>query len=81
MPALKILFVAMKAQQGWKRIPPEKRRAILTAAQTQATKHGPTVARAVKNNGPTVARAVKDQGPTVAKQLGRALREAAKKRP
>ncbi len=34
-----------------------------------------------RTNGPTVARAVKDQGPTVAKQLGRALREAAKKRP
>ena len=70
MPALKILFVAMKAQQGWKRIPPEKRRAILQTAQSSAKKHGPTVARAVK-----------DQGPTVAKQLGRALREAAKKRP
>ena len=80
MPALKILFVAMKAQQGWKRIPPEKRRAILETAQSSARKHGPTVARAVKSNGPTVARAVKDQGPTVAKQLGRALREAAKKR-
>ena len=70
MPALKILFVAMKAQQGWKRIPPEKRRAILQTAQSSAKKHGPTVARAVKDNGPTVA-----------KQLGRALREAAKKRP
>jgi acyl-CoA reductase-like NAD-dependent aldehyde dehydrogenase len=70
MPALKILFVAMKAQQGWKRIPPEKRRAILQTAQSSAKKHGPMVARTVK-----------DQGPTVAKQLGRALREAAKKRP
>jgi hypothetical protein len=69
MPALKILFVAMKAQQGWKRIPPAQRRAILMAAQTQAKKHGPTVAKAVK-----------DQGPSAAKQLGRALR-AAKKRP
>lgn len=69
MPALKILFVAMKAQQGWKRIPPAQRRAILTAAQTQAKKHGPTVAKAVR-----------DQGPSAAKQLGRALR-AAKKRP
>ena len=69
MPALKILFVAMKAQEGWKKIPPEKRRAMLAAAQSSAKKHGPTVARAVK-----------DQGPTVAKQLGRALRSA-KKRP
>jgi acyl-CoA reductase-like NAD-dependent aldehyde dehydrogenase len=80
MPALKILFVAMKAQQGWKRIPPEKRRAILETAQSSARKHGPTVARAVKEQGPTVARAVKEQGPSMAKQLGRALR-AAKKRP
>ena len=80
MPALKIIFIAMKAQQGWKRIPPEKRRAILETAQSSARKHGPTVARAVKSNGPTVARAVKDNGPTVAKQLGRALRSA-KKRP
>jgi acyl-CoA reductase-like NAD-dependent aldehyde dehydrogenase len=69
MPALKILFIAMKAQQGWKRIPPAQRRAILTAAQAQAKKHGPTVAKAVR-----------DQGPSAAKQLGRALR-AAKKRP
>jgi acyl-CoA reductase-like NAD-dependent aldehyde dehydrogenase len=69
MPALKILFVAMKAQQGWKRIPPEQRRRILETAQSSARKHGPMVARTVK-----------DQGPTVAKQLGRALR-AAKKRP
>ena len=68
MPALKILFVAMKAQQGWKRIPPERRRAILQTAQSSAKKHGPTVARAVKDNGPTVA-----------KQLGRALRSAAKR--
>jgi acyl-CoA reductase-like NAD-dependent aldehyde dehydrogenase len=81
MAAFKILLVAMKAQQGWKRIPPERRRAILEVAQSSAKKHGPTVARAVRDQGPTVARAVKDQGPTVAKQLGRALREAAKKRP
>ena len=80
MPALKIIFIAMKAQQGWKRIPPEKRRAILETAQSSARKHGPTVARAVKSNGPTLARAVKDNGPTFAKQLGRALRSA-KKRP
>ena len=43
MPALKIVFVAMKAQQGWKKIPPEQRRAILEAAQTlreEARAHG-----------------------------------------
>jgi len=69
MPALKLLFVAMKVQQGWKRIPPAQRQAILQAAQRSAKKHGPMVARTVK-----------EQGPTVAKQIGRALREA-KKRP
>ncbi|HXV32378.1 MAG TPA: hypothetical protein VD769_00090 [Gaiellaceae bacterium] len=78
MPALKIVFLAMKAQQGWKRIPPEKRRQILDTAQNQAKRHGPTVARAVRSQGPTVARAVKAQGPSMAKQLGRALRAAKK---
>ena len=68
MPAFKVLIVAMKAQQGWKRIPPEQRRAIVQAAQRQAKKHGPAVARTVK-----------EQGPTVAKQLVRTLRESRKK--
>jgi hypothetical protein len=68
MPAFKILLVAMKAQQGWKRIPPEQRRAILEAAQRSAKKHGPAVARTVKQ-----------QGPTVAKQLARVLRESRKR--
>ena len=80
MAAFKILLVAMKAQQGWKRIPPERRRAILEVAQSSAKKHGPTVARAVRDQGPTVAKAVREQGPSMAKQLGRALRTA-KKRP
>jgi len=68
MPAFKVLLVAMKAQQGWKRIPPEQRRALLKAAQASARKHGPAVARTVK-----------EQGPSVAKQLGRALRESRKR--
>jgi hypothetical protein len=68
MPAFKVLIVAMKAQQGWKRIPPEQRRAIVQAAQRQARKHGPAVARTVK-----------ERGPTVAKQLAKALRESRKK--
>jgi hypothetical protein len=68
VPAFKVLIVAMKAQQGWKRIPPEQRRAIVQAAQRQAKKHGPAVARTVK-----------EQGPTVAKQLVRTLRESRKK--
>jgi acyl-CoA reductase-like NAD-dependent aldehyde dehydrogenase len=68
MPAFKVLIVAMKAQQGWKRIPPEQRRAIIQVAQRQAKKHGPAVARTVK-----------EQGPTMAKQLAKALRESRKK--
>jgi hypothetical protein len=68
MPAFKVLLVAMKAQQGWKRIPPEQRRAIVQAAQRQARKHGPAVARTVK-----------EQGPTMARQLAKALRESRKK--
>jgi acyl-CoA reductase-like NAD-dependent aldehyde dehydrogenase len=58
----------MKAQQGWKKIPPEQRRAIVQAARRSARKHGPAVARTVK-----------EQGPTVAKQLAKVLRESRKK--
>ena len=68
MPAFKILFVAMKAQRGWKRIPPAQRRAILEAAQKSAKKHGPAIARTVKQ-----------QGPTVARQLAKVLRESRKR--
>jgi acyl-CoA reductase-like NAD-dependent aldehyde dehydrogenase len=78
MPAFKVLLVAMKAQQTWRRLPPEQRRRILATAQSQAKRHGPTVARAVRDQGPTVAKAVKAQGPSMAKQLGRALRAAKK---
>ena len=68
MPALKVLFVAMKVQQGWKKIPPEQRRAMIQAAQRSAKKHGPLVAKTVK-----------ERGPTFAKQLGRAIRESRKR--
>jgi acyl-CoA reductase-like NAD-dependent aldehyde dehydrogenase len=68
MPAFRILLVAMKAQRGWKRIPPAQRRAILEAAQKQAKKHGPAVARTVKQ-----------QGPTAVKQLAKVLRESRKR--
>jgi acyl-CoA reductase-like NAD-dependent aldehyde dehydrogenase len=78
MSTFKVITVAMKARRGWSRLPPEQRRAILAAAGSSARKHGPTVARAVKEQGPTVARAVKDQGPTFAKSLARALRESRK---
>jgi hypothetical protein len=69
MAAFKVLLVAMKAQQGWKRIPPAQRRAILEYAGRSAKKHGPAVARTVKQ-----------QGPTMARQLAKVLRES-KKRP
>ena len=68
MPAFKVLFVAMKAQQGWKRIPPEQRRAIIQAAQ-----------RSAKTHGPLVARTVKERGPTAARKLAEILRESRKK--
>jgi acyl-CoA reductase-like NAD-dependent aldehyde dehydrogenase len=68
MPALKVVFLAMKTRQAWRRIPPAQRRAILAAAQQQATKHGPAVARSVKQ-----------QAPTMARQLGKMLRESRKR--
>jgi hypothetical protein len=52
----KTLVVALKARQAWKRIPPAQRRAILQAAQSSARKHGPTVAKTVRDRGPVVAR-------------------------
>jgi hypothetical protein len=68
MPAFKVLLVAMKTRQAWRKIPPAQRRAILAAAQSQAKKHGPTVARSVKQ-----------QAPTMARQLGKMLRESRKR--
>jgi TRAP-type C4-dicarboxylate transport system substrate-binding protein len=68
VPALKVLFVAMKVQQGWRKIPPEQRRAMIQAAQRSAKKHGPLVAKTVK-----------EQGPTAARKLAEILRESRKK--
>jgi acyl-CoA reductase-like NAD-dependent aldehyde dehydrogenase len=68
LPAFKVLYVAMKTRQAWRRIPPAQRRAILAAAQQQAKKHGPAVARSVKQ-----------QAPTMARQLGKMLRESRKR--
>jgi acyl-CoA reductase-like NAD-dependent aldehyde dehydrogenase len=65
----KSVLVALKARQAWKRIPPAQRKAILRAAQSSAKKHGPTVARTVR-----------DRGPDVAKRLTEAIRESRKKR-
>ena len=58
MAAWKVLLLAMKARQGWNRIPPERRRQILEAAQTTARKHGPVVAKTVREQGPVVAKRV-----------------------
>jgi hypothetical protein len=64
----KSVLVALKARQAWKRIPPAQRRAILQAAQQSARKHGPTVAKTVR-----------DQGPVVAKRFAEAVRQSRKR--
>ena len=66
------LVAALKAKRTWDRIPPEQRRKLLENAKTQATKHGPTVANAVKEQAPAVTGAVKSR----ATVLGRAAAEA-----
>jgi hypothetical protein len=63
----KTIVVALKARQAWKRIPPAQRRAILKAAQSSAKKHGPTVAKTLR-----------EQGPVVAKRLAQAARQPRK---
>jgi len=47
MAAWKLLFLAMKARRGWKRIPPEQRRRLLRSAERTARRHGPVVAKRV----------------------------------
>jgi len=64
----KSVLVALKARQAWKRIPPAQRKAILHAAQASARKHGPTVAKTVRN-----------QGPVVAKRFAEAVRQSRKR--
>ena len=64
----KSVLVALKARQAWKRIPPAQRKAILQAAQASARKHGPTVAKTVR-----------DQGPVVAKRFAEAVRQSRKR--
>jgi acyl-CoA reductase-like NAD-dependent aldehyde dehydrogenase len=58
MAVWKVALLALKAQRGWKRIPPERRRQLLSAAQTTARKHGPVVAKTVREQGPVVAKRV-----------------------
>ena len=64
----KSVLVALKARQAWKRIPPAQRKAILQAAQQSARKHGPTVAKTVR-----------DQGPVVAKRFAETVRQSRKR--
>jgi acyl-CoA reductase-like NAD-dependent aldehyde dehydrogenase len=67
--AWSVLLLAMKARRGWRRIPPAQRRALLEAAQREARKRGPIVAKTVR-----------EQGPEVAKRVAGALRETRKRR-
>ena len=41
----KIGLLALKMRRGWARIPPEQRKKILKSAGKQARKHGPRVAK------------------------------------
>jgi acyl-CoA reductase-like NAD-dependent aldehyde dehydrogenase len=59
--AWKLALLAMKAQRGWKRIPPDQRRRLLEAAQTSARKHGPVIAKTVRDQGPVVAKRVAER--------------------
>jgi acyl-CoA reductase-like NAD-dependent aldehyde dehydrogenase len=45
MASWKFVALALKAQRGWKRIPPDQRRQIIENATKQARKHGPLVAK------------------------------------
>jgi hypothetical protein len=45
MATWKFVALALKAQRGWKRIPPEQRRQIMENAAKQARRHGPIVAK------------------------------------
>lgn len=71
MPASwKLFTAALKAKRAWDRLPPEHRRQILEQAGKQAKQHGPTVAKAMR-----------DQAPAVAKRLQEAMRNTRKPPP
>ena len=59
--AWKLALLALKARRGWKRIPPEQRRRLMEAAQTSAKKHGPVIAKTVREQGPVVAKRVAER--------------------
>lgn len=77
MPGWKVAFLAaMKAKRTWDRIPAEQKRQLLENARTQATKHGPTVTNAVKEQAPVVADAVKTRATLLGKAAAEAVRNA-----
>ncbi len=61
MAAWKLALLAMKVQRTWRRLPPERRKQLLDAAQTTARKHGPVVAKTVRDQGPVVAKRVAER--------------------
>jgi acyl-CoA reductase-like NAD-dependent aldehyde dehydrogenase len=73
----KAAFVAaLKAKRTWDRIPPEQRRQLFENAKTQASKHGPTVTNAVKEQAPAVTNAVKSRATMIGQAFGEAVRNA-----
>ena len=56
----KLITAALKAKRAWDRLPPEQRKRLLEQAGKQAKEHGPTVARAVRDQAPVVAKRVQD---------------------
>ena len=58
MATWKLIFLANRARRGWSRIPPEQRAALMRAAEQAARKHGPVVAKTVREQGPVAARRV-----------------------
>jgi acyl-CoA reductase-like NAD-dependent aldehyde dehydrogenase len=61
VPGWKIAFAAaLKAKRRWDRLPPEQRRRLIDNARSQASRHGPTVAKAVREQAPVLAKRVTD---------------------
>ena len=55
MATWKLILLANRARRGWGRIPPEQRAAIMRAAEQAARKHGPVVAKTMREQGPQPA--------------------------
>ena len=48
MATWKLLFLAVKLRRGWSRIPPKQRRRLVEGAGKQVRKHGPVVAKRIR---------------------------------